>query len=350
MATECDRKETQMTYFVHRMNFLFSVLSIAMGVLAAAPSRAEVKEIRIGIQPGLPSLPVIVAEQREFFAQQAKKAGLGDLKVTLHRLNGADAANEALLSESVAATVLGATAFLSAWDKTKDREALRALAPIAALDVTLYTNRPEIKSFTDFGEQDRIAVPASVSPQAMLMRMAAEKFYGPGKQAGIDRMLVTMPHPDATAALLSGKTITGYVASQPFSMVLSKSNKVHAVITSKEILDGAQATGAVVAAGRKFVDANPTVAKVIIAALEDAMAFISNDADKAADIYIKSESSKVAKEDVVQQLTDGSMVYSIAPSGFMTFARFMAKTGQLKNEPKSWQDVFFPFLHMRSGS
>jgi ABC-type nitrate/sulfonate/bicarbonate transport system substrate-binding protein len=332
------------------MNSFLSVLIVAIGVLAAAPLRAEVGEIRVGIQPGLPSLPVIIAEQREFFAQAARKAGLRDLKVTLLRLSGADAVNEALLSESVDASVLGATAFLSAWDKTKGREELRALAPVATLDVTLYTNRREIKSFTDFGEQDRIAVPASASPQAMLMRMAAAKFYGPDKHGRIDRLLVTMPHPDATAALLAGKTITGYVASQPFSMVLSRSNKVHAVITSKEILDGAQATGAVVAAGRKFVDANPTVARVIIAALEDAMAFIASDPGKAADIYMKSESSTVAKEDVVQQLTDGSMVYSMAPSGFMTFARFMAKSGQLKNEPKSWQDVFFPFLHTRSGS
>jgi sulfonate transport system substrate-binding protein len=49
-------------------------------------------------------------------------------------------------------------------------------------------------------------------------------------------------------------------------------------------------------------------------------------------------------------LTDGSMVYSLTPSGFMKFAGFMAKVGQIKNEPKSWQDVFFPLLHSRKGN
>src|SRR5436190_6900076 len=234
---------------------LLSLVIVAIAVMAAEPSRAEVKEIRIGVQPGLPSLPVIIAEQRGFISDKARKAGLGDLKATLHRLSGADAVNQALLSESVDASVLGATAFLSAWDKTKGREDVRALAPLAVLDVTLYTNKAEIKSFADFGEQDRIAVPATASPQAMLMRMAAEKFHGPGKDAQIRRLLVTMPHPDAAAALLAGNTITGYVASQPFSMVLSKSPKVHAVINSKEILDGVEATGALVAASMKFVDA-----------------------------------------------------------------------------------------------
>src|SRR5438270_6002117 len=105
-----------------------SILLVAMGVLlAAAPSQAEVNEIRIGIQPGLPSLPVIVAEQRGFFTEEARKAGLGDQRFTLHRLNGAAAVTDALLSESVDASVLGATALLSAWDKTRDREDLRAL-------------------------------------------------------------------------------------------------------------------------------------------------------------------------------------------------------------------------------
>jgi ABC-type nitrate/sulfonate/bicarbonate transport system substrate-binding protein len=65
------------------LHAFLSILIVAIGVLpAAAPSRAEVKEIRIGIQPGLPSLPVIVAEQRGFFTEEARKAGLGDLRIT----------------------------------------------------------------------------------------------------------------------------------------------------------------------------------------------------------------------------------------------------------------------------
>jgi sulfonate transport system substrate-binding protein len=335
-----------MARFVRRTASLGALLVL----LAVSPARAEMEQLRIGIQSGLPSLPVIVADQQGLFAEQAKKAGLGDLKVTTQRFSGAAAAIDALRSERVDAGVLGVTALLSAWDMSKDREGFRVLAPLAVLDVILFTNRPEIKSFLDFGEQDRIAVPASVSPQAILMRMAAEKFYGPGKSVKVEPLLLTMPHPDATAALLAGKTITGYVASQPFSMVLSKSDRVHAVITAKEILDGEEPTGAGLAAGRKFVDANPTLAQGIIAALQDAMAFIASNPAQAADLYLKSESSNITKADVVEQLTGGGMVYSMEPRGFMKFARFMARTGQLKNEPSSWQDVFFPFLHTRNGN
>jgi hypothetical protein len=49
-------------------------------------------------------------------------------------------------------------------------------------------------------------------------------------------------------------------------------------------------------------------------------------------------------------LMDGSMVYSMRPSGIIKFARFMAKVGHLKNEPNSWEHVFFPFLHGREAN
>ena len=103
-----------MVYFVHRKTSRLGVLIIAIGVLVAtAPIRAEVNELRIGIQPGLPSLPVIVADQRGFFAEHAKKAGLGDLKITMQRFSGAAAAIDGLRSERVDAAVLGVTALLS---------------------------------------------------------------------------------------------------------------------------------------------------------------------------------------------------------------------------------------------
>jgi hypothetical protein len=34
----------------------------------------------------------------------------------------------------------------------------------------------------------------------------------------------------------------------------------------------------------------------------------------------------------------------------MKLANFMAKTGELKAAPNSWQDVFFPLLGAREGS
>jgi NitT/TauT family transport system substrate-binding protein len=326
-----------------------SAAIVAFGLFAAAPSHAEVSEVRIGLQFGLIYLPVEVADAQGYFAAEAKKAGIADLKVSIHRFSGSPAMTDALLSNNVDIGALGTPGLLIVWDKSKGHQDVAGLAALGANPFVLFTNKPEVKSFTDFTDKDQIAVPATTSPQAIVMRMAAEKYYGAGQYGRADKMLVSMPHPDATAALLSGRIISGYVATPPFISVLEKSDKVHKVLTGKDVV-GEEATGVILGAPKKFVDANPAVAKVVIAALEDAMAFIAKEPDKAADVYIKAQSSKTPKDQVVPMLKDGSILYSVTPAGVMRYATFMAKTGELKTAPKSWQDVFFPLLGDRKGS
>jgi NitT/TauT family transport system substrate-binding protein len=326
---------------------LFAGLIAGCACLVAAPVRAEVNEVRIGIQFGLIYLPVVVAEAQGFFAAEAKKAGLSDLKVTVQRFSGSPAITDAVLSGNVDVGAFGTPGLLIVWEKTKGHQDVAGLAALGANAFVLETNKPQIKTLADFGDDDQIAVPATTSPQAVVMRMAAEKTFGDYRH--LDKLLVSMPHPDATAALLSGRIISGYVATAPFTAILKRSDKIHVVITSKDIL-GEEMTGVALGAFKKFVDANPAVARTVIAAVEDGMALIARDPGKAADIYLQSEASKTPKADVIGLLTDGSIVFSVAPTGFMKLASFMAKTGELKSAPNSWQDVFFPLLGTRKGS
>jgi NitT/TauT family transport system substrate-binding protein len=333
----------------YRAGCWLSAAMLGFGLVATAPARAEVSEVRIGLQFGLIYLPVEVADAQGFFAAEAKKAGIPDLKLTIHRFSGSPAITDAVLSANVDIGAFGTPGLLIVWDKSKGHQEVAGLAALGANPFVLFTNRPEVKSFTDFTDKDQIAVPSTTSPQAIVMRMAAEKYYGAGQYGRADKMLVAMPHPDATAALMSGRIISGYVATPPFISVLEKSDKVHKVLTGKDIV-GEEATGVILGAPKKFVDANPTVAKVVIAAVEDAMAFIAKEPDKAADVYIKAQAAKTPKDQVLPMLQDGSIVYAVTPAGVMKYATFMAKTGELKNTPKSWHDVFFPQLGDRKGS
>src|SRR5580700_10877129 len=253
---------------------LSGALFAACAMLAAAPARAEVNEVRIGIQYGLIYLPVVVADAQGFFAIEAKKAGLPDLKVTVQRFSGSPAITDAVLSGNIDVGAFGTPGLLIAWEKTKGHQKVAGLAALGANSFVLMTNKPDIKTVADFGDNDQIAVPATTSPQAIVMRMAAEKAFGDYRR--LDKLLVSMPHPDATAALLSGRVISGYVATAPFIAMLKRSDKVHVVTTSKEIL-GEEMTGVALGAGKKFIDANPTVARVVIAAVEDGMAFLARD-------------------------------------------------------------------------
>jgi NitT/TauT family transport system substrate-binding protein len=326
---------------------LLALFGVCISLCAAAPVRAEVNEVRIGIQFGLIYLPVMVAEAQGYFAAEAKKAGLSDLKVTVERFSGSPAITDAVLSGNVDVGAFGTPGLLIAWQKTKGHLDVAGLAALGANAFVLETNKPQIKTLKDFGDNDQIAVPATTSPQAVVMRMAAEKAFGDYR--AIDKLLVSMPHPDATAALLSGRVISGYVATAPFIAVLKRSDKIHVVTTSKEIL-GEEMTGVALGAPKKFVADNPKVAKAVIAAIEDAMAFMGREPEKAADIYLKAEASKTPKEDVVGMITDGSIIFSVAPAGLMKLATFMAKTGEIKAAPQSWEEVFFPLLGARKGS
>ena len=134
------------------------------------------------------------------------------------RFSGSPAITDAVLSGNVDVGAFGSPGLLIAWEKTKGHQDVAGLAALGANAFILETNKPQIKSIADFGDSDQIAVPATTSPQAVVMRMAAEKTFGDYRR--LDKLLVSMPHPDATAALLSGQIISGYVATAPFTAML----------------------------------------------------------------------------------------------------------------------------------
>ncbi len=149
---------------------------------------------------------------------------------------------------------------------------------------------------------------------------------------------------------LSGQAIAGYFSTPPFSQVLRREPRMTAIMTSKDLLDGKDATAATVAASQAFVEDNPKVARAVLAGLEDAAKLIAADSKRAAAIYLESEKVPLSVEEVEKILSDGSITYSVVPEGIMTYAKFMAAQGLLRKVPDSWKDVFFPLIGDRSGS
>jgi NitT/TauT family transport system substrate-binding protein len=67
----------------------------------AGTARAEVKEVRLAKQYGLSYLSLIVMEEQKLIEKHAKKAGLGDVKVSWTTFSSGSVMNDALLSGSV---------------------------------------------------------------------------------------------------------------------------------------------------------------------------------------------------------------------------------------------------------
>src|SRR3954452_22407002 len=147
----------------------------------------------------------MVIQEQKLIERFAREAGLPEPKVTWNQFSGGSTMNDALISGSLDFASAGVAPMLTLWAKTRDSLEIKAVAALAALPSFLNTSNGNVHSIKDFTERDRIALPAvRVSIQAIMLQMAAEQAFGVGEHGKLDRWAASMPHSDATAALLAG--------------------------------------------------------------------------------------------------------------------------------------------------
>jgi NitT/TauT family transport system substrate-binding protein len=326
------------------------LLGAALAIFIPASGRAEVSEIVLARQYGLHYLPLVLMEHYGLIEKHAKKAGL-DLKADWRQFSGGAAVNEALIAGSVHLVSGGVGPLITIWDKTRGNADVRGVAAVSDVPMTLITRNPNVKRLEDFTDQDRIALPAvKVSMQAVTLQMAAAKIYGEKNFEKLDSLTVSMSHPDAAAALSTGVSgVSAHFTAPPYTYSQLKQPNVRKVVDSFEIYGG-PATLIVLYTRAKFLEENPKTYAAILAAMEDAMTMIGTDRGKAMEAYIKQTGEKYGQDVLQSFVGDKQISYQIAPRNVLPVAQFMHKIGRLKNEPKSWQELFFPPVHARAGS
>lgn len=326
-------------------------IAIAAGV-ASLPvqSRAEVPELRIAIQYGLGYLPLMVAKNHKLIEKYAESQGAGPVKVSWHVLNGGAATNDALLSGSADIVAAGIAPLLTIWDKTRGGLNVKAIAGLDSSAYWLNSNNPKVRSLRDLTEKDRIAVPAvKVSINSVVLQIAAEKEFGPGHHYDLEPLTVALTPPEATAALISGKTeITGHITSPTYGSQQLASPNVHRVLNSREIIG--EATLVFAYATQRFHDENPKLTAAVLSALRDGFSLIARDKEAAAKIYLTEEPSRLSLPEVVALLNHPDISYSLVPHNTRVIADFMHRVGSLRTRPDSWKDYVFPALHGEAGS
>jgi len=317
------------------------------------PSHAhgEVSEVRIAQQFGIGYLPLTVMYHEHLLEKEAAKAGLGTLKVSWSQFGAGNAMNEALLSGNLDFPSGGVGPLLTVWSKTKGRQDVKGVAALNSMPLYLVSVDPQVKTIKDFTEKDRIALPAvKISIQAVTLEMAAAQAFGEDHYNKLDPLTVGLPHPDAMAAMLAGKTeITAHFGSAPFMYQELENPRAHRVLDSYEVLGGPH-TFNVVWTTAKFHDANPKTYAAFLAALDDAMTIIKNEPKRAADIYIDAEHSKLAVDFVEKMIRDPENVFTTTPQKMMKYAAFMKQVGAIATAPADWKELFFPEIDNASGS
>ena len=324
---------------------------IATGLsLALTPALAEVKEVRIAQQFGVAYLPLMVMKNGRLLERQADRLGVGPLKVTWNTFGSGADMNTALLAGTLDFASGGVGPVLQIWGRTQGNLNVRGVAALGSLPLYLNTVNASVRTLRDFTDKDKIALPAvKVSIQAVLLQMAAAQAFGDANFAALDRLTVSMSHPQATAAMLSGTEITAHFTNSPFQEQQLQDPRVRRLLSSYDILGGPSTLNSVYTTA-KFRDENPRVFGAMLAALREAMETINRDKQAAARIYIDEEKSKLSPEFVYKLISDPQFNFTVAPQGFMKFADFMRRTEALKVKPAGWKDVFFPEVHGENGS
>ena len=334
-----------------RKETLYIIASAAViGLLQ--PAAAQVPEIRLAKQFSMGYLQLNVMEHRQLIEKHAKALGIPEVKVIWQTFNGPAAINDALLSGQIDIGSGGVPGLLVVWSKSKGTpQEIRGISALSSQPVLLNTRDPSIGTIKDFKPTDRIAVPAvKVSVQAILLQMEAAKVFGEKEFTKLDTQTVSMTPPDATVALLGGKSeITAVFSVPPFQQQQLEHVGIHTVLNSFDVMGGSSSF-TVAWTTAKFRDSNPMLYKALMAALKEATDIINEDKAAAGQLWIEDSKSKLTPEMVGKIVAGPQVRWTLTPEHTMKFADFMAEVGTLKNKATSWKDYFFPEIYDLNGS
>lgn len=341
------RRSTSLSLASSRRKLLGSLVGI-IATFAAGQAAAEGK-IRIAQQFGIAYLILDVIRDQKLIEKHGKEAGI-DIAVDWASISGATAMNEALLANNLDIVSAGVPPALTMWDRTKGK--VKLVSALGSLPNYLLTTNPNVHKLADFTDKDRIAVPAAgVGFQSRTLQIEAAKVFGKDDFQKLDQISISLPHPDATAALIAGATeVNSHFSSAPFYYQALQGNKaVHKVISSYDILGG-PATFNVLYSTTAFHDENPKTYAAFYAALTEASAWINANKEKAADVFIRQQGSKLSPQLVTEIIKDPENDFTIIPENTFVYARELYKLGVLKSEASSWKDYFFPEAYGANGS
>jgi NitT/TauT family transport system substrate-binding protein len=183
------------------------------------------------------------------------------------------------------------------------------------------------------------------------MQMYAKAKYGAAEVFRFDPYTVSLTHPDAMIAMLSGRSeIKAHYASAPFHQRERRDPSVRTIMTSSEVMGGST-TFTMISTTEKFHDANPKVYAAFVAALKEAFAMIRKDKKAAAEVLLEAMGGRgLSVEEFVEILDDPDTKYTITPENVMKYAEFMHGIGSIKNRPLAINELFFAGADLSRGN
>ena len=324
---------------------LIVLVAFAACLASSGAARAEANVVRVAKQFGVGYMQYMVMQELKLVEKHAKAAGL-DVTSEWATFRSSDVMNDALISGSVDFVSLGVPGIITINSKTKGTaNEVKGVLGLNISPLMLVVRDPAIKSLKDFKDNHRIALPAvKVSNQAIILQMAAAKEFGEAKYAELDKLTVSMSHPDATAAMLGG-------AARDHGELLLGAVPVPAAEEPEQ--QAVAELGRPVPRRSDVVQRRGVQHQVPHRESEAVRGFRRG--DEGGDLHHQRRQAQgrgdlsqgIGRED--ERATTSwkcwptrRSIYNNQRRRHQAFVDFMAKTGSLKNPPKDWKDMFFP--------
>ena len=282
----------------------------------------------IAKQHGMAYAPLLVMEEQQLIEKHYD----GEVEIEWSTLNSGSAITEGFASGNIDFGAMGVGPAVIA--TTTEGMPVKICSNMSAQPHKLMTSNESIKSLKDIGNK-QIALVNINSIQHILLAMAAEEQLGDAH--ALDQNIIAMSHPDGMSSLLSG-SVELQLTTSPY--------------TFKEEAEGmkeVEAISSVWPEGNSFIVAlastelqenNPELYDAIVAALAEAIDWINNNKEAAAEMFCENEGVDAAT--MLKWLNDPACVYSTETKGVLDMASFMAENGFLENDaPKALSDIAF---------
>lgn len=302
---------------------------------ASSTSKTPSGTVAIAMQQDLAFSPLYIIDQEHWLTR-----ALPHVKVHWEILNSGAAIQTGMISDKINVGALGVAPFLIGEDKGVP---WKLLSSISESDMSLVV-KPSIKSFRGITSSDRIAVVSPTSIEAIALEKMTQTHLG--KATALTANYVTMTQPEAAQAFSAG-SIAGVVAVQPYTSEEIKHGG-HVLDTSygefgKSTLDS-------VAVNTAYYRSNPAIARELFKQIQRAVHLLRNDPTKAASILATYYHGQESRSTLYADITNASQSWTIVPTGYLRYAKFMKQIGLIDSVPRSMAGLEEPTLAKTPGS
>lgn len=276
----------------------------------------EEAEITIVEQYGMAYAPLKVMQEQKLIEKYYE-----NVTVNWSTLNSGAAITESFASGDVQVGAMGVGPAITG--ALTEGVGFKICGNMSAQPHKIMTNDSSIKSLKDFGNK-KIALVNTGSFQHIVLAMKAKQELGDAH--ALDENITPMAHPDGMAALLSD-SVPLQLTTSPYTFKEEAEGGISEVGTLTDVWPEGNSF-IVLCAAQSLHDDNPELYEAICSALQDAITWINENPQEAAELLCEDED--VDADTMLSWLEDSACVYDTELKGVMDFADFMAKEGFLE--------------------